>query len=154
MTEKLTQFRLKVQQIHESLNKKLLQTHGKVISLGDKMINVEADPFAKEALKESFKLDEIKKKVDDLGSTSSNLEKFESSVKKSIEKLLVQLDRTFDERNQVDISMKELALISYTAQGQKTKIKDLFRDKSILQNIESARQTHNLEQSMLMAAHP
>lgn len=33
------------------------------------MINVEADPFAKQALKEAFKLDEIKKQVDFLGQT-------------------------------------------------------------------------------------
>ena len=41
------------------------------------MINIEADPFAKMALKEAFKLDEIKKQVELLGDTLSNMEKYE-----------------------------------------------------------------------------
>lgn len=45
------------------------------------------------------------------------MEKYESSIKKQIKKLGSELEETFSEKNQVDISMKDLALISYTAQG-------------------------------------
>lgn len=116
-SQKMTKYRLKLDQLFQSLSLQLNQTHGKVISLGDKMINIEADPFAKMALKEAFKLDEIKKQVELLGDTLSNMEKYEVQLKKQSQKLQREVDKTFAEKNQVDISMKDLALISYTAQG-------------------------------------